>query len=340
MDDVFIDDLNNFQCPRQGGPTIGPKSRHSTISISSSICEEDNFTTALEGTTKNQQENENRALMVIRYALKKEQIDTYAEFNRVCNAYVKMYAYTTAVRGIGIIMKKYCHPELKINSRIVYQRLKKYKTFGRNYLTDDEYLRMSVIALNELLCKGLKIYYYSCFLICAVWGLRHSDAIDLGRTDFERMIENGKIVITTKKTKASVILENHPLAQLLLDVWDLRTKIGEREMYNSFNVHYYQTFKLTKGKGIGFHSLRFRFSQQANLIEDHNSLLGIKGKTYKDIPLYQYLIPVKPQNVQLSMGHRNFEQTAHYKHTAEVRDILAMELDKGQREDDFGFLMD
>lgn len=337
INDDLIDTINSSQLPNKR--PLGRRSRaSSTFSIANS--EDVDFINPLSGTLANECQNRDRALSVLRLALKKDQIESIAEFNRVTNAMIKMYSYTTACRALKIVIKQMLAPGVEINSRIVFERLKRFQTFGRNYLTEEEYIKMGIEALLGILRNSVHTLYFSVFLIAAIWGGRFSDARKLNRNDFTKMVANGKIVIVTQKTKTSLILPFHPLANLLLDHWDNRIQMSEKNFYNLMKHHYIDSLKKPKPAGLGFHSLRFRYSNNRELDEKNPLFAPILGMEYKGIPLWEYLKPVQSENVQNAMGHRQIKQTLHYQHTAEVRDIISQEINNGQRDenDDAGFV--
>lgn len=303
-----------------------------------SLEEEEDFVSHLPVTKRNSDENYSRAKMVVRAALKKDTIDTISEFNRVVNLFVKMYAYNTAVRGVSVCLKSLCSSDLGINVRILNQRLKKYKTFGRNYLSEVEYVRLASVAILGIIGNSSQTYYYYNFLICAIWGLRVSDSTALIKQDFENIKANGKTVYITQKTKASIILKMHPLVDLLLEKWNNRLPTSDRDLYHTFAKHYASTFGIKKPNGIGFHSLRFRYAEQRDLAPEEICTIELKRRDYNGTCLYDMILPLKTDNVQAILGHKNIEQTQHYAKTAEIRDIVQREIQQGTREEDSGFL--
>jgi integrase len=258
-----------------------------------------------ERTLQNNIQNEKRAYNLLKSCLNSDRITSIEEFDKLLNHASTIYCASVIIRMLNV-WKKYS--TISIDFKVVKSKLRKIQFKEQdNFIHNDETKIMLLKIINILHYSEYQkneTSFFCLFLLCAMFGLRVSDAADLTYSQLNRLYEEEELIIQTKKNSVPQKLSVHHIFKkkiLLLIITHMPAKFSLSNVYSSLKKFYEVTFSKPKQKKVGFHALRFKFSY--NLLKDEEFISSILDEDEKI--QFNNLLD-RPKNVTLN--NSNFIQ--------------------------------
>jgi integrase len=267
-------------------------------------------------TARNILENETRSKRIIRniFGSSEYKIKNEAEFSRFIDVCLNSHEPTVVAR-----IAKYINIHNTVSPfdlKVVTRKLKQLKSRSHsNFLSTEDFTKLFNQALKLLETNQTtnqdQTNYLCIFMLCALFGLRRSDALSLDAENLTFLLATKRLIIETHKTKSHQIIEcNDPTTQhivriILTHLNKLGGKFQDVKLAELFTQHYVTTLNKKKPKQLGFHALRFRFSALTYNFEAGDKTIVINTK--ED--------PFELNDLSKHLGHTNVGTSNFYRQT-------------------------